>query len=105
MSINQCPGVLVELHAVLKKGLQDNQIEESIADEIALKTTEYLRANKGGTSIYIPKGMVLDNNKRNENIYKEFNGDNHEELCKRYKISIQWLYKILKKSGDNSLQQ
>ncbi len=34
--------------------------------------------------------------KRDETIYQEFNGINHSELARKYGVSLQWIYKIVK---------
>jgi len=33
---------------------------------------------------------------RDQEIYKEFNGKNYNQLCAKYDVSLQWLYKIIK---------
>lgn len=90
------PDVLCDLYDEVKLGLISHQIEEATASTIAMNTAEKIRTNFGGSMLYIPKGLDFDNTQRNQKIISEFNGKNHAELCKRYKISLQWLYKILK---------
>ena len=36
-------------------------------------------------------------NERDMKIYEEFNGNNHRELARKYNVSMQWVYKIVKK--------
>ncbi|MDN5451260.1 MAG: DNA-binding protein, partial [Enterobacterales bacterium] len=33
---------------------------------------------------------------RDLQIFSEFNGRNHSELAKKYSVSLQWIYKIVK---------
>ncbi|WP_283228558.1 Mor transcription activator family protein, partial [Haemophilus influenzae] len=30
-------------------------------------------------------------------IFNEFNGSNHRELARKYNVSMQWIYQIVKK--------
>ena len=48
----------------------------------------------GASSIYIP---ALDNAARNENILKDFKGNNHREICETYDISMTTLWRIIRK--------
>lgn len=48
----------------------------------------------GGLQIYIPKNSTLE--QRNNLIRREFKGNNHLELARKYHLSIQWIYAILK---------
>ncbi|WP_234419688.1 Mor transcription activator family protein [Burkholderia oklahomensis] len=36
---------------------------------------------------------------RDRRIFDEFRGDNHGELARKYGVSIQWIYKIIKAVG------
>lgn len=53
--------------------------------------------NWGGLNIYMPKSQVLFSCEREKQIYNEFNGTNHAALAKKYGLSVQWIYKIVKR--------
>ncbi len=46
--------------------------------------------------IYFPMGISSKISARDVAIYAEFNGSNHAELARKYKISLVWIYKIIK---------
>ena len=50
----------------------------------------------GGQNIYFPMGLSYILSKRDRQIYAEFNGNNHSELARKYGISLQWVYKLIK---------
>lgn len=52
----------------------------------------------GGKKIYIPKNGFLENMIRDENIKREYNGSNISELSRKYDISRDRIYKIIKNS-------
>jgi len=46
--------------------------------------------------MYIPKASGVDEHEKHCEIRKAFTGKNHKELSKRYNLSIQIIYKIVK---------
>lgn len=64
------------------------QIGEDVAGVIA--------DDWGGQSLYIPMNLGSKRATRNAQIYKEFTGDNHQELARKYGLSDSFIYRILK---------
>lgn len=79
--------------AVLE-AVKNNNTPEDIASH-ALKNFSYLF---GGCVIYIPKLHTTNNSDRNRLIKQEFTGNNHTELARKYGLSIQAIYNILRKN-------
>jgi len=50
----------------------------------------------GGQNIYVPMDMVGRRSERNDRLYREFNGSNLPELSKKYSLSVQCIYRIIK---------
>ncbi|TNG91338.1 transcriptional regulator [Pasteurellaceae bacterium USgator11] len=71
----------------------DNDTAENIGMIVAMKTGH----NWGGLNVYVPKSMTLFACEREKQIYNEFTGNNHPQLAKKYGLSIQWIYKIVKR--------
>lgn len=63
-------------------------------EEIAKKAVESIVYYFGGQVVYIPKNATTY--LRNKIIREEFNGSNHAELSRKYRVSMQWIYKIVK---------
>jgi Mor family transcriptional regulator len=51
-----------------------------------------VRKSYGGGQIYIP----MDRARRNAEIYREFTGDNHFEPARKYRMTLNSVYKILR---------
>jgi len=50
----------------------------------------------GGQNVYFPMGLSYNLLKRDRQIYAEFTGTNHSELARKHRVSLQWIYKIVK---------
>ena len=49
----------------------------------------------GGSNIYIPQRKELEKNKIYDQIYREFDGSNLQELTQKYGVSKSTVYKIV----------
>lgn len=68
-------------------------VEHGSAETMAELVFKHLQKNWGGREIWIP----ADNKQqRNEKIKHDFNGRNHAEICRFYRISLRQLYRITK---------
>lgn len=69
---------------------------EALAAEFGRRVADMLTDDWGGTSVYIPKDKVRRLRKRNARIYAEFTGFNVAELARKYGISEQRVYILIK---------
>lgn len=76
--------------------LLNSGIDKKESEKISQSTVNHLRKDYGGEHIYFPKGKELDAILKHATIYKEFTGDNHLELSKKFDVSITHIYRILK---------
>ena len=88
-------GLLNEFFELISTGLNDCKNDHP--EKAALIITDRIKRNFGGTLLYIPKNTNQDLVGRNKQIQAEFNGSNHLELSNKYNLTIQRIYKILKK--------
>jgi Mor family transcriptional regulator len=72
---------------------------QALANVIGIELTFRLVEELGGSCLYLPKTDKIYIQLRNQRIQKEFNGANHKELSKRYKLSTSRIRQIL---ADNS---
>lgn len=49
----------------------------------------------GGEYLYIPKGLRLQVQEKHRAIWHEFNGRNHKPLARKYRLSLQAVYRII----------
>lgn len=71
------------------------QQHREYAEVIGLDNLIKLADTFGGSSIYIPQTKELVKNKIYNNIYKEFDGSNLQELTQKYGVSKSTVYKIV----------
>lgn len=55
----------------------------------------------GGGHLYICKGMHYENSRRDHEIYRRFNGENHDWLATQYDLTVQHVYRIVKRVGES----
>lgn len=66
------------------------------AEQVAHEIANRMASHWGGQNIYFPMGLSYKLSQRDQQIYDEFNGDNHSDLARKYGVSLQWIYKIIK---------
>lgn len=93
------PEILVSLQNTIKVVLEEKQIPPDQAEEIAVIIYEKISSEWGGSMLYIPKSTNNLLCRRNEKILSEFDGANHAELARKYHVSVQWLYALLRKKN------
>lgn len=75
-------------------------IRQDVASEVALtvaeESTDTVLDEFGGENLYIPKDISSKAARRNRQIYDEFTGDNHSALAKKYGVTPQRIYTIVK---------
>ncbi len=67
------------------------EIARIIGVESAVKLSEAL----GGLAYYFPQLEGILRKKRDECIKREFTGDNHRELAKKYDLTERWIREIV----------
>lgn len=72
------------------------QEAQTVAAEFGRRVADMLAEDWGGTSVYIPKDELRRLRKRNSRIYNEFNGGNVADIARKYGISEQRVYVVLK---------
>lgn len=107
MTVNvEMPELLNELAEKTAKILRDRvDIDKDLAAHVGAELARNLAETWGGQTVYIPQGMGMYIHERDEQIFSEFNGTNHAELARKYKISMQWVYSIVKKMRAAKFEQ
>lgn len=72
------------------------EIEKDKADHVSQEIANRMAAHWGGQNIYFPMGLSYKLSQRDQQIYDEFSGENHSDLARKYGVSLQWIYKIIK---------
>ena len=94
----KAPDVLADLAKHIETELaRTGKVEQEEAKHIGIEIAQTIAKNWGGELIYIPRNLVLLLSERDRKIFNEFDGSNHRELARKYQVSMQWVYKIVKK--------
>ncbi len=92
------PELIKELATTAESILINNyHYDKDVAKKIAVDFGTAFAQSCGGMQVYIPVGAGIQISERNLEIYNKFTGHNHNELAKEFGLSVQWIYKILKK--------
>lgn len=97
MKDDKYPEVLVDLRDDLEELLTDHGVEAEEAKQVAFAATEKLREKWSGMAVYIPKARDWILSQRDLEIYRRYNGDNLQWLCREYQLTEQRLYQIIAK--------
>ncbi len=71
-------------------------VDQDLARTSMRKIANSLCAEYGGGVMYIPKDREYGASERDEKIWNEFSGDNVPELAKRYDLTEQMIYQIIR---------
>lgn len=94
----EMPELLSDLAEKTAEILRESiEIDPATASHIGVKLARSIAEKWKKQLVYIPEGLGMYIHERDLQIYKEFNGSNHAELARKYKISMQWVYAIVKK--------
>jgi Mor family transcriptional regulator len=96
------PEQLIEMGILFADGFVQQGFNDEQAITASCKMLEYIRTNMGGSLLYIHKGSKYESDEMKEEIWKKFNGRNHEALRREYGTSIQHIYRILKTARDKT---
>jgi Mor family transcriptional regulator len=80
-------------------------IDKSKAEEIATDICDELRNQFGGEHIYFSSGRKTNAIMKHHCIYKEFTGRNHVELGKRFGVSTNHVYRVIKLATQKELDR
>ena len=94
------PELLLDLADQAQHHLVQHGIDATVAEKISWELAEHIRHAWGGVMNYIPKGMLYEITQQHRQIWAEFAGDNHQALALKHDMSVQHVYRIVKRVGD-----
>lgn len=91
------PELLIDLAEQCALALKEAAgLENDKADQVGREIADRMAAHWGGQNIYFPMGLSYKLSQRDRRIFDDFDGANHSELARKYGVSLQWIYKIVK---------
>ncbi len=103
---SQGPELLVDLADTITQALVDLiELERERAEHVAVEVSRRMAKHWGGQSVYVPMGLSYNVSDRDKKIYADFNGTNHSDLVRKYGVSLQWIYKIVKAVRQSEMKR
>ena len=91
------PELLVDLAEQCSVALRETAgMDKDKAEQVGREIADRMASHWGGQNIYFPMGLSYKLSQRDRQIYDDFTGSNHSELARKYGVSLQWIYKIVK---------
>ena len=90
------PHDVAALKAIYIRELSEAGIDLDQATRLAQQLLIAQADYAGGRMFYLPKADRLNQHERDAEIFGAFNGHNQIELAKRYKLTVQRIYVIVK---------
>ena len=98
MADSRIPELLADLEAQACACLLSvAPVDKPTAQHISRQLTNHLLANWRGQIIYFSRNLGGKLDERDQQIYADFNGTNHQQLAKKYDIAVQQIYQIIKR--------
>ena len=91
------PELLVDMAQHVSSALTELLgIESEKAEHVGQEIANRMAGHWGGQNIYFPMGLSYKLSQRDRQIFDDFTGANHSELARKYGVSLQWIYKVVK---------
>lgn len=69
-----------------------DEAANALGTDVAMRMVEQW----GGQQLYMPKGIRIEASRLHQQIYEDWKGRNHRELARKYGISLQFVYRVIK---------
>lgn len=92
------PEMLKDLAALIaESAAKDYAMPTGKSKQLGIDVAMRIADEWGGIMVYIPTASGIKISLRDMQIYRRFNGYNHDALAKEYGVSVQWVYQVLKR--------
>ena len=91
--------MLVDIAEQVEERLVAIGTDHPEASRFGWEVARHLNEFWGGGVLYICKGVHYEISLRDQEIYRRFNGENHDWLATTYDLTVQHVYRIVKRVG------
>lgn len=92
--------MLVDIAEQVEERLVAIGVDHDEASRLGWEVARHLNAFWGGGHLYICKGIHYEISRRDQEIFRRFNGENHDWLAQEYNLTVQHVYRVVKRVGD-----
>ncbi len=92
--------LLIDLKDHTATLLKEAKIDDSKSEQVANELMLHISSHWGGQMLYIGKDHAFHADKRDMQIYNEFNGNNHFELAEKFDLTVVYIYRIVKRMAE-----
>jgi len=94
---NKSPELLFDLAEHLSDLIErKGGLPPDTSSALAWETAEHMAEHWGGQNLYFPMGSSILKSQRARQIWQEFNGHNQPDLARKYNLSVQWVYTLIR---------
>ena len=94
----------IDLACEVIRVLTGHGVKNAAAVLIAKEIVTAITRQCGGQLVYITKGLAADYAHKAAGICGEFDGRNHKELAEKYEVSLDFVYKTLKRNKPKKIK-
>jgi len=94
------PEILADAARHLRTTFLDLGFPAEQAEFAAREAAEFLRTHWGGQQLYFAKGVSFAASQRDEQIWREFNGRNVDELARKHELSTRMVLYIVERMRE-----
>lgn len=91
--------MLVDIAEQVEERLVAIGFDHDEAQRLGWEVALHLNTFWGGGVLYICKGLHYEIARRDQEIFRRFNGENHDWLATTYDLTVQHVYRIVKRVG------
>jgi len=73
------------------------EIDTDKASSLGEEAVERVARAWGGATVYFPKGDYIRSHRKAQDVWRDYNGRNAQEVARKHGISLVWAYDIIKK--------
>jgi len=93
----KAPELLQDMAAHVQTVLTEyGEIDLTKASSLGGEVAERVARAWGGSNVYFPKGEYIQSHRMAQNVWRDYNGNNTQEVARKHGISLVWAYKIIK---------
>lgn len=97
--------LLTDVEEQVRMILSEHKIDAALAEQCGCAIANHLAQHWGGQHITIPMDYHYQLSQRDIEIWEAFDGRNHAALARQFHLSVNAIYRILKRTSQKAIQR